>query len=340
MLITKGLGMNPEIRDQRKNLLENLQKSHRRLQDVNILEVTPAAPGVIIWGTDESDKDGKKAFVPTAAGETANIRATVTERHANEIHDVHSKIHNRTVLNFEALDSKDERKKRCQQLNLLLFPPPTKEKSRLNMLSKIKAKLKRKPGWIVMSILLPIGTSLFLYYLTKIAEPQTGTLLIQCNIDSARVYVNSQFFGVTQADTVVQFDGLKPGQYSIDVIRTSLDSVLNQVVTISKGEVTTLPVRLIKYIPQKAGITIPKPPAPKKEYTLIVYLPVKFENAKIFINRQWRGNGNNTFRLSAGRYGVQIRADSLCYEELVTIPDRSLINLQAKDFKPCTTGGK
>jgi len=206
--------------------------------------------------------------------------------------------------------------------------------SRPGVFTRLKARLRRQPGWFATLILIPILIFLFQKAFEKLTETKTGSLLIKCNVDSAQVYVNSQFSGWTRADTVVEVGEFNPGRYTVDIFKHNLDSLLNQSVDVKKGEACTLPVTLQKKTPaiKKPRSEPVKKPLPKHKLT--IYLPVKFQQAKIYVDGKWIANGNCTPRLTAGQHLIRIETESLFYEEKLTVPDRHLLNVSEKDFKP------
>ncbi len=105
-------------------------------------------------------------------------------------------------------------------------------------------------GWII-DLLFPIlqtiiGSSLLVFFIAKFIEPKTGELLIQSNIDSAKVFLNGEFKGITgPIDTtlhniyVLRINSVYPGSYQLMLQKKSLNDVFINDVVVNPGYLTS-----------------------------------------------------------------------------------------------------
>ena len=120
--ITKKLYIQYKMKKERPILIDELQKSHRRLADTNIIEKVPDLPGIIIFGEDRSELDYEEhaKFTPTFLVNTGNMRTTVESIRLKELEDRQRLRFNKIVLKFEKIQPIRHRKKRIKRLIKLL----------------------------------------------------------------------------------------------------------------------------------------------------------------------------------------------------------------------------
>jgi hypothetical protein len=133
--------------------------------------------------------------------------------------------------------------------------------------NKKETPINNKP-WllnIINPLLVAIIGGLLLYYIEKLSEPKTGELAIQCNVDSANVFLNGEFKGLTQKiDTLnniymLKIHSIYPGSYNLKLQRSSMKDVFIQNVEINPGYLTSKLALLfpkIKKSGEKASLKI------------------------------------------------------------------------------------
>lgn len=65
--IAKKFYIQYKMKKETPNLFDEIQKSHRRLTDIDIIDKVPDLPGIIIFGEDRSEFDSEEPakFTPT-----------------------------------------------------------------------------------------------------------------------------------------------------------------------------------------------------------------------------------------------------------------------------------
>ena len=70
-----------------------------------------------------------------------------------------------------------------------------------------------------------------------------------------------------------------------------------------------------------------------KEYPITITVPQKFHNALITIDGEKVANAPNTISLTAGRYTLRVEKGDFFYEEIINIPQRTLVNIRESEFQ-------
>lgn len=107
---------------------------------------------------------------------------------------------------------------------------------------------KKKTKWWIGAIIAPLIVGLviafFNVFLQKSTEVKYGELLIECNIDSAEIYLNKAFKGITVASDLQKLENLKPGNYILKLRKEGYQDYIDDNIKITAGEVTTKKISL------------------------------------------------------------------------------------------------
>ena len=96
----------------------------------------------------------------------------------------------------------------------------------------------------LIPIVVAVVSGLILWGIQKLAEPKYGELVLECNLDSAAVYLNTDFVGITKKSEIVKFESLKPGTYILYASKPGYQSYSDEKLKISVGEITTKKIQL------------------------------------------------------------------------------------------------
>jgi len=205
-----------------------------------------------------------------------------------------------------------------------------------------------KPKWWIIKILAPIIVGLVLFVpdwiKEKVSEEKYGELLIESNLDNAKIVLNKELRGSTLADRAVKIASLKPGIYVLSVEKDGFEALIDQSVRIAAGEITSIRANLKTVGTEEGDVSANKdtlkfftpsrqPAEARRDYSITITVSDRFKNAKIMIDSDWIANAPNTIAVSAGRHHLRIESDEFYYEEMIQIPSRNLINVLDDEFK-------
>jgi len=127
--------------------------------------------------------------------------------------------------------------------NAIMKTAPTYKPHHLHRLDQLKGV-----AWFIVlgitSIFAPILVILFNWVFSKLSGEKYGDFLVSSNVDSARVFLNKDFKGLTDSRKAVKFESLQPGIYVLSVEMTGFTPFVEESVRIAAGEISSIKVDL------------------------------------------------------------------------------------------------
>lgn len=207
----------------------------------------------------------------------------------------------------------------------------------------------KEPQWWKKEIVAKIFVGLILslvgfgiWFMQRAYEQKVGELQVICNVDSAKIFMNQEFKGFTQANTVKRIETLQSGVYILSVKKDGFASV-DTSIKIVAGEITSIKANP-KFLPAPGDclVVVPKPAANSaatkpagavNSYQITITVHSKLKNADIMIDGKWEANAPATISLSKGRYRLRIENEMYYYEEILRVPSRNLVNVTEDEIK-------
>lgn len=171
-------------------------------------------------------------------------------------------------------------------------------------------KEEKKPKWWIVAILAPIIVGLVIalsnVLLQESTESKYGELLIECNLDSAEIYLNRDFKGLTSASEILKLESLKPGNYILNVKKGGYQTFIDDKVKIASGELTSKKISLEKIITERLTgyikITIQTPIRDKNWNAVdVARRGEKFKFTGKIIESP---KGNKYYEIELGKYNI------------------------------------
>ncbi len=123
-----------------------------------------------------------------------------------------------------------------------------KQNMKINFQKANNVSETKKPKWWIAAILAPIIVGLVITLINTILQKSTeskyGELYIECNLDSAEVYLNKELKGLTSSSEILRLESLKPGNYVLNVRKTDYHTLTDEKIKITAWEITTKTVNL------------------------------------------------------------------------------------------------
>jgi len=211
-----------------------------------------------------------------------------------------------------------------------------------------RTQKQKEPKWWVIAILAPIIVGLVLFVpdfiKEKLSKNKYGELLIESNVDSAKVFLNKEFKEYTLSSRAIPIVSLRPGNYVLSIEKNGFAVFVDPNVKIDAGEITSIKADL-KFTPaQKEGLSvttklIESDSIQKKQnratefYKITIAVHSKLKNANVMIDGKWTANAPNTISLPKGRYRLRIENETYYYEEMLRVPSRVLVNVTEDEIK-------
>jgi len=113
------------------------------------------------------------------------------------------------------------------------------------LVSQLGKGEKHMKSWVRDVLIAFLSSGTLVYLITKFTEPKTGELLVQSNIDSAEVFLNGEFKGITgPVDTLhniykLKINSVYPGSYQLMLQKKFRNDVFINDVVINPGYLTS-----------------------------------------------------------------------------------------------------
>ena len=184
---------------------------------------------------------------------------------------------------------------------------------------------------VVVGIIILIAKLLFDHF----TDAKQGDLRIFSSADSAAVFLNDSALGYAHAGEPLQLQWPK-GQYLLRGEKAGL-TLFSATVKIIAGEVNSFRMGLTREEVQSPNETprSRQDTVGVKTYSVIVTVPDAFENAKIYVDGEWVGNGSCTIPVPGGRRLFRVEHENGWYETMRHVQaEDMLLNIRANEFRP------